>query len=362
MDTLAPARVLVTGGAGFIGSNLVRYLLETHPDAAIVNLDALTYAGSRETLEDVERRFGPTGEGRYRFVLGDICDSALVNQLLEEGVDAIVHAAAETHVDRSILGPEAFIRTNVNGAFTLLEAAKTHWSGRQDVRFINVSTDEVYGSRHGEPASEQSPYQPNSPYSASKASADHLARAYYVTYGLPTITTHCANNYGPAQFPEKLLPFMIVNALDDQPLGIYGDGQNVRDWLYVIDHCRALDLALRQGRPGETYNIAANQERKNIDVVHGLCGILDELRPRADGASYRRQIRFVTDRPGHDREYRIDATKIRSELGWKPKHVFEKGLRSTVEWCLAHVEWLLNASKRRLKFDFAAANAKKKLE
>ena len=333
--------ILVTGGAGFIGSNFVLEWL-SKADHAAVNLDRLTYAGNIQNLESV------ADDPRHVFVQGDIGDGALVAELLRRHrPQAIVHFAAESHVDRSILGPEDFVATNVTGTFRLLEAARGYWSDlsgseREQFRFLHVSTDEVYGSLgpHDAPFTESSPYAPNSPYAASKAASDHLARAYYHTYGLPVLTTNCSNNYGPYQFPEKLIPLMCLNALDGKPLPVYGDGANVRDWLYVGDHCEAIRAVLAYGRPGETYNIGGDSEKTNLEVVHTLCGILDELRPRPDSGKRAALITFVKDRPGHDRRYAIDASKIRTELGWRPRVDFEEGLKRTVQWYLDHGPWL----------------------
>lgn len=330
---------LVTGGAGFIGSNFVRYLV-TQGEVRVVNLDKLTYAGNLDSLADV------IDNPNHLFVQGSIEDRKLVSELLEQyHPDAVVNLAAESHVDRSIDGPADFIQTNILGTFELLEATRAYWyslSGTEKdrFRFLHVSTDEVYGSLGSVGFfTEESPYRPNSPYSASKAAADHLVRAYHHTYGLPVLTTNCTNNYGPYQFPEKLIPLMILNALELKPLPVYGDGQNVRDWLYVEDHCRALVIVLEKGRPGEVYNIGGNNEKTNLQIVHAICDILDELRPRADGKSYREQITFVEDRPGHDRRYAIDAGKIRRELGWVPRESFETGLQKTVQWYLDNLEW-----------------------
>jgi dTDP-glucose 4,6-dehydratase len=331
--------ILVTGGAGFIGANFVLdWIAEV--GEAVVNLDALTYAGNLASLAPL------ASDSRHRFVRGDIGDRPLVEKLLAEHKPrAVVHFAAESHVDRSIHGPGAFVRTNVVGTFELLEAVRAYWSAlqgaeREAFRFLHVSTDEVYGtlSRDDPPFSETTSYAPNSPYSASKAGSDHLVRAYHHTYGLPTVTTNCSNNYGPLQFPEKLIPLMIANALDGKPLPVYGDGQQIRDWLYVADHCAAIRVALAKGRPGETYNVGGNSEKANLDVVHAICDALQELRPREGG--YRGLIKFVADRPGHDRRYAIDARKIARELGWKPKETFETGLARTVRWYLEHAEWV----------------------
>jgi len=332
--------VLVTGGAGFIGSNFVLDWLATTGDP-VVNLDKLTYAGNLANLASLE------GDARHTFVRGDIGDRALVNDLLaRHRPRAIVHFAAESHVDRSIHGPGEFITTNVLGTFSLLEEARAFWgalpgSEKDSFRFLHVSTDEVYGSLGPQdPAfSETTAYAPNSPYSASKAGSDHLVRAYHHTYGLPTLITNCSNNYGPYQFPEKLIPLMIVNALGGKPLPVYGDGQNVRDWLYVGDHCSAVREVLARGRPGEVYNIGGNSEQRNLDVVNTLCATLDALKPRAAG-SYADLVTFVKDRPGHDRRYAIDATKLRTELGWSPTETFDTGLAKTVQWYLDNSAWV----------------------
>ncbi|MBN8491604.1 MAG: dTDP-glucose 4,6-dehydratase [Burkholderiales bacterium] len=332
--------ILVTGGAGFIGSNFVLDWLAAH-DEPVLNLDALTYAGNMENFAALD------GDARHVFVHGDICDRALVDRLLaEHRPRAVLHFAAESHVDRSIHGPGAFIRTNVEGTFTLLEAVRAHWAGlppaeKEAFRFHHVSTDEVYGSLgKDEPAfTETHLYQPNSPYSASKAASDHLVRAWFHTYGLPVLTTNCSNNYGPYHFPEKLIPLMIVNALAGKPLPIYGDGLNVRDWLYVKDHCSAIRTVLARGTPGEVYNIGGWNERTNRQIVDAICALLDEMRPDAAGP-HARLIRFVTDRPGHDRRYAIDARKIERELGWRPVESFETGIRKTVQWYLDHAGWV----------------------
>jgi dTDP-glucose 4,6-dehydratase len=335
--------VLVTGGAGFIGSNFVLQWIDSI-GTALVNLDLLTYAGNPANLAALE------GNSQHTLLRGDICDASLVAAVLREHQPrAIVHFAAESHVDRSIADPGAFIRTNVQGTFTLLEQARIFWSeldaaDRQAFRFLHVSTDEVYGSLGpDDPAfTETTAYAPNSPYAASKASSDHLARAYYHTYGLPVLTTNCSNNYGPFQFPEKLIPLVILNALEGKQLPVYGDGRNVRDWLFVEDHCAAIRTVLSRGRMGETYNIGGNSERKNLDVVTTICDLVDELRPDAAIGSRRKLISFVTDRPGHDRRYAIDASKIGSELGWHPAEAFESGLRRTVAWYLEHSGWVEN--------------------
>jgi dTDP-glucose 4,6-dehydratase len=332
--------LLVTGAAGFIGSNFVLDWLRENGEP-VVSLDKLTYAGNLRNLASLER------DARHTFVRADVCDRDALDRLLAEHTPrAIVHFAAESHVDRSIHGPGEFIQTNVVGTFTLLEAARGYWNGlataaRESFRFLHVSTDEVYGSLGpNDPAfTETTPYAPNSPYSASKAGSDHLVRAYHHTYGLPVLTTNCSNNYGPYQFPEKLIPLMVMNALDGKPLPVYGDGSNVRDWLYVGDHCSAIRLVLERGRPGETYNIGGAAERKNLDVVKRICATLDEFRPRGTGR-YEALINFVTDRPGHDWRYAMDTRKIEGELGWRPRESFESGLRKTVEWYLANAEWV----------------------
>jgi dTDP-glucose 4,6-dehydratase len=334
-----PRQVLITGGAGFIGSNFVHHWCETYPGDRVVVLDALTYAGNPLNLASLK------GKANLRFVEGNICDRALVDRLLEEeNIDTIAHFAAESHVDRSILTPDDFIQTNVVGSFTLLEAFRQRWIKQEKpnfYRFLHVSTDEVYGSlEQNEPAfSETTPYAPNSPYSASKAGSDHLARAYYHTYGLPTVITNCSNNYGPYHFPEKLIPLMCINILLGKPLPVYGDGQNVRDWLYVGDHCRALDVVIHKGRSGETYNIGGNNEVKNIDLVNQLCELMNELAPDLPVRPAESLIGFVKDRPGHDRRYAIDATKIKTELGWTPQETVEGGLRKTVQWYLDNRDW-----------------------
>ena len=331
--------ILVTGGAGFIGANFV-LAWRAAGDEPVVNLDALTYAGNLASLKPL------AGDARHVFVRGDIGDRALLDRLLaEHRPRAIVHFAAESHVDRSIHGPAAFVQTNVMGTFTLLEAVRAYWNGlpadaKGAFRFLHVSTDEVYGSLGpDDPAfSETTAYAPNSPYSASKAGSDHLVRAYHHTYGLPTVTTNCSNNYGPLQFPEKLVPLMIANALEGKPLPVYGDGRQVRDWLYVADHCEAIRTVLASGRPGETYNVGGNSERANIDVVHALCDALQKQKPREGG--YRKLITYVADRPGHDRRYAIDARKIMRKLGWKPRETFESGLERTIRWYLDNPQWV----------------------
>ena len=332
------AVILVTGGAGFIGSHFIRHVL-TRTDFAgmVINLDSLTYAGNLASIADVYRRFG--GE-RYRFERGDIADRALVDDLFRtHPISAVVHFAAESHVDRSIHGPAAFIRTNINGTFELLEAARSAWKGRTDVRFHHVSTDEVYGSL-GETGQfvETTAYDPRSPYSASKAASDHLVRAYFHTYGLPVTLSNCSNNYGPFQFPEKMIPLMLLNALEGKALPVYGDGKNVRDWLYVEDHCEAVWTILQRGETGETYNVGGECEKQNIEVVHAICDALDELRPSGKGR-YRGLISFVGDRPGHDRRYAINCDKIKQRLGWRQKHDFAGGLSTTVKWYLQNTAW-----------------------
>lgn len=335
--------ILVTGGAGFIGSNFVLDWLCQHNEP-VVNLDKLTYAGNLHNLREV------ADDASHIFVHGDIGEKALLGRLLDEyRPRAVLNFAAESHVDRSIDGPEAFIETNVVGTFHLLESVRTYWSGLQEAdkaafRFLHVSTDEVYGSLSKEAAAftEQHRYEPNSPYSASKAASDHLVRAYHHTYGLPVLTTNCSNNYGPYHFPEKLIPLMIVNALAGKKLPIYGDGQQIRDWLYVKDHCSAIRRVLEAGKVGETYNVGGWNEKPNIEIVHTVCALLDEMQPRTDGRSYSEQITFVADRPGHDRRYAIDAHKIERELGWTPAETFDTGIRKTVQWYLAHQDWVAN--------------------
>ncbi|MES2229715.1 MAG: dTDP-glucose 4,6-dehydratase [Pseudomonadota bacterium] len=332
--------ILVTGGAGFIGANFVLDWLQAS-DESVLNLDALTYAGNLESLATLK------DDPRHVFVHGDICDRALLDRLFaEHRPRAVVHFAAESHVDRSIHGPGAFIKTNVEGSFTLLEAARAHWSAlppaeKSAFRFHHVSTDEVYGSlgRTDPPFAEDHPCEPNSPYSASKAASDHLVRAWHHTYGLPVVTTNCSNNYGPYHFPEKLIPLMIVNALAGKPLPVYGDGQQVRDWLYVKDHCAAIREVLARGRVGETYNVGGWNEKPNIEIVQTICALLDELRPDPAGP-YSRLVTYVTDRPGHDRRYAIDARKLERELGWRPAETFDSGIRKTVRWYLDNAEWV----------------------
>lgn len=340
MTTENQARsIVITGGAGFIGSNFVHHWCENYPEDRVIVLDALTYAGNLNNLATLKDR------KNFRFLQGDICDRALVDELFaSENIDTVAHFAAESHVDRSILGPGAFVQTNVVGTFTLLESFRQHWlSNHQpdNYRFLHVSTDEVYGSLGlDDPAfTETTPYAPNSPYSASKAGSDHLARAYFHTYGMPTIITNCSNNYGSYHFPEKLIPLMCINILLGKPLPVYGDGQNVRDWLYVRDHCQALDTVIHKGKAGETYNIGGNNEVKNIDLVRMLCELMNELAPDLPVKPAQNLITFVKDRPGHDRRYAIDASKIRTELGWQPQETVEGGLRKTIQWYLDHRDW-----------------------
>lgn len=333
--------ILVTGGAGFIGANFILDWMGV-VGTPVVNLDKLTYAGNLQTLAPL------AGDVRHIFVQGDIGDPVLLAQLLSTHKPrAIINFAAESHVDRSIHGPRDFIQTNINGSFELLESVRAYWNALDgsegaNFRFLHVSTDEVYGSLKKEDRAfrETNPYEPNSPYSASKAASDHLVRAYHHTYGLPVLTTNCSNNYGPYQFPEKLIPLMIVNALSGDPLPIYGDGQQIRDWLYVGDHCSAIRRVLEDGRPGETYNIGGWNEKPNIEIVHSICDMLDEIHPKSDGTSYRAQIITVTDRPGHDRRYAIDASKVERELGWRPEETFETGIRKTLAWYLENQAWV----------------------
>ena len=337
-------KILVTGGAGFIGSNFVLQQMRV-PSVSLLNLDKLTYAGNLHNLDSI------ASDRRYEFIHGDIADRSLVRQLLEKHHPfAIVHFAAESHVDRSIRGPEDFIRTNLDGTFALLEETRAYWTAlpgqeQKSFRFLHVSTDEVYGSLGPDdpPFSETTAYAPNSPYAASKAGSDHLVRAYHHTYGLPTLTTNCSNNYGPFQFPEKLIPLMILNARNRKPLPVYGDGKNVRDWLYVEDHCDAIATVLHRGQPGETYNIGGRNEKPNLEIVETICDLIDEMTER--GATSRRDlITFVKDRPGHDRRYAMDARKIERELGWKPKATFETGIRQTVRWYLDNEAWVKNVT------------------
>ncbi len=333
--------IFVTGGAGFIGSNFILQCMQQDGACSIVNLDKLTYAGNPHNLTSI------SGEPRYHFVQGDIADRALLRQLFEKyQPQAIIHFAAESHVDRSIRGPEDFIRTNIDGTFALLQETHEYWTqlgeeSRAGFRFLHVSTDEVFGSLGPDdpPFRENTPYAPNSPYAASKAASDHLVRAYHHTYGLPTLTTNCSNNYGRFQFPEKLIPLMILNARDGKPLPVYGDGMNVRDWLFVGDHCDAISTVLRGGKPGDTYNIGGWNEKPNLEIVNLICDLVDEISPRR-GPARRELITFVKDRPGHDRRYAMDARKIEAELGWRPKETFESGIRKTVSWYLENDQWV----------------------
>jgi dTDP-glucose 4,6-dehydratase len=338
--------VLVTGGAGFIGCNFIRHLLQARPEVHVVNLDALTYAASPLNLQELPNA------AQHEFVRGDIRDGALVDELLRtHRIETIIHFAAETHVDRSILGPEIFVQTNVLGTMSLLEAARKYWlvDGKTQSsghRFHHISTDEVYGSLgpHDPAFTETTPYAPNSPYSASKAASDHLVRAYAHTYGLPVSISNCSNNYGPNQFPEKLIPLMILNALEGRPLPVYGDGQQIRDWLYVEDHCEAILAIVERGAPGETYNIGGGNQPANLTIVRAICDLLDELRPTPE--THHGLIKYVTDRPGHDRRYAMNTTKIQRELGWSPRHKLEDGLRSTLDWFLAHPAWIESTRKQ----------------
>jgi dTDP-glucose 4,6-dehydratase len=346
--------VLVTGGAGFIGSNFVRYLLAARPNLQVFNLDALTYAGSLENLKELP------DQDRYQFIQGDIGDFDMVQRLLSEmEIDTVVHFAAETHVDRSILGPAPFIQTNITGTFNLLEAARHAWLGKlEGKRFQHVSTDEVYGSLDplAPPSTESSNYGPRSPYSASKAGSDHIARAYHHTYGLPVTITNSSNNYGPHQFPEKLIPLTILNALQMKPLPVYGDGKQVRDWLYVDDHIEALLLVLERGQVGQTYNIGGRNQSQNIEVVNQICRILDELRPAKQ--LYSSLIEYVPDRPGHDRRYAMNISKINTELGWEPRHDLKSGLRETVQWYLENPTWIKSISDQQTFNQWMADNYK----
>jgi len=342
--------ILVTGGAGFIGSNFVLQWLPTE-ESSVVNLDKLTYAGNPANLSSI------ASDRRYKFLQGDICDREMIAELLiTHRPRAIVHFAAESHVDRSIHGPDDFIRSNVNGTFSLLEESRAYWSGlsgpeKDSFRFLHVSTDEVYGSLGAaDPAfTESTRYAPNSPYSASKAASDHLVRAYFHTYGLPVLTTNCSNNYGPFQFPEKLIPLAILHAVCGKPIPVYGDGQNVRDWLFVADHCEAIRLVLSRGKLGETYNVGGRNELKNLDVVNAICAALDEFRPNDPVVPHEKLITFVKDRPGHDRRYAMDITKIELELGWRPRETFESGIRKTVQWYLDNDAWIQNVTSGRYR-------------
>jgi dTDP-glucose 4,6-dehydratase len=341
--------VLITGGAGFIGSNFIRYLLEQDPEVHILNLDLLTYAGSLENLTDL-----PDSD-RHHFIEGDICDRDLVDKIFtENSISLVVHFAAESHVDRSILGPEEFIRTNIQGTFTLLEAVRKHWQDnqngiRKDVHFHHISTDEVYGSlAPEEPAfSESTPIAPNSPYAASKAASDHLVRAYYHTYGLPVTITNCSNNYGPYQFPEKLIPLIILNAQEGKPLPIYGDGQQIRDWLYVEDHCRAIWSVIQKGKPGEIYNVGGNNQPTNLEIVNQICSVLDMKLPESQHTPHFELVKHVKDRPGHDRRYAMNIQKIKNDLEWEPAVSLEEGLQKTVAWYLNHQDWIEKIRKQQ---------------
>lgn len=340
--------VLVTGGAGFIGSNFIHYLLKKEPNIQIHNLDLLTYAGNLENLKSISQH------ANYDFIEGDICDRELVGRIFQDkSIDTVVHFAAESHVDRSIAGPMPFIQTNVVGTATLLEAAREAWAkakavSLENARFHHVSTDEVFGSLRpdDEAFNENTAYAPNSPYSASKAASDHLVRAYNATYNLPISITNCSNNYGPYQFPEKLIPLIIMNALENKPLPVYGDGLQIRDWLFVEDHCEAIYQVLTGGQPGETYSVGGNNQPTNMEIVQTICEILDEIKPLADGRTYKELIQFVADRPGHDRRYAMDITKITQTLGWQPRHTLIDGLRFTIQWYLENMEWVETIRKR----------------
>ena len=344
MNQKEAGTIIVTGGAGFIGSNFILDWIGA-TGGRVINLDKLTYAGNLRNLELV------SGDRRHQFVQGDIADGELVRQLLKQHLPwAVVNFAAESHVDRSIYQPEGFVGTNVNGTFHLLQAARDHWDAltadaKKDFRFLHVSTDEVYGSLglHDPSFTESTSYAPNSPYAASKAASDHFVRAYHHTYGLPTVIVNCSNNYGPRQFPEKLIPLMIINAVNGKPLPVYGDGQNIRDWLYVSDHCVALRAVLQAGGVGQSYNVGGNSEKTNLEIVRCICAVLDELHPDSSVMPHARLVTFVEDRPGHDRRYAIDATKIRTELGWEPAWSFEQGIRKTVRWYLDHQDWVTEA-------------------
>lgn len=350
--------VLVTGGAGFIGANFVRYLLVNDSDVHVIVLDALTYAGNKENLANLPKM------GQHTFIEGDIRDEQLVVKIFEQHrIDTVVHFAAESHVDRSILGPAAFVQTNIVGTFVLLETARNQWDGDFDgKRFHHVSTDEVFGSlAPDDPAfSEKTPYDPRSPYSASKASSDHLVRAYAHTYGLPITITNCTNNYGPYQYPEKLIPVIITNCLQGKPIPVYGDGKQVRDWLYVDDHCEAIYKVLTKGREGETYNIGGNNQPANLEIIHELCRILDDRLPESPFVPHKNLITFVTDRPGHDRRYAMNITKINKELGWAPKESLATGLEKTVDWYLAHLDWVDNIRNETVYADWMDKNYKQR--
>jgi len=359
---LTYSRILVTGGAGFIGSNFIRYILTNYPDIFIVNLDLLTYAGSLENLK------GLPANAKYQFVEGDICDKDTVYGLMQaNNIDAIVHFAAESHVDRSITGPAAFIETNIVGTFSLLETARQVWSASNrmqvdETRFHHISTDEVFGSlRPGEPAfSERTPYSPNSPYAASKASSDHLVRAYHHTYGLPVTITNCSNNYGPYQFPEKLIPLIILNALEGKPLPIYGDGLQIRDWLYVEDHCEAIWQVLQEGKDGISYNVGGDNQPTNLEIIDTVCKVMDDLVPGSPHRPHNQLKQFVTDRPGHDRRYAMDITSIEHDLGWQPRHDLSNGLRKTVEWYLSNPKWIDSVRQRKQYNEWVVQNYTKR--
>jgi dTDP-glucose 4,6-dehydratase len=339
-----PTAILVTGGAGFIGANFVHYMMQRYPDIRIVTLDALTYAGSEENLQNQDNSW----DNRHTFIKGNICDAALLQKVFaDHNIDTVVHFAAESHVDRSIDGPDQFIETNIVGTYTLLQAARKAWGERRDVRFHHVSTDEVYGSL-GDAGlfTETTAYDPSSPYSASKAASDHLVMAWHRTYGLPVTLSNCSNNYGPFQYPEKLLPVILFKAVQKESLPVYGKGENVRDWLYVVDHCAAIDTILRKARTGSIYNVGGHNEWKNIDVVKMLCNLLEDIRPSGLAGGYESLITFVTDRPGHDFRYAIDASKLEKELGWTPEETFETGLRKTILWYLENTEWLQSIAAR----------------
>jgi len=355
-------KMLVTGGAGFIGSNFVRFVLKEDREIEVINLDALTYAGSLENLKDLP------DPSRHKFIQGDICDRSLVDDLLKvHSVDTVVHFAAESHVDRSILGPEQFIQTNIFGTYTILDAVKDYWLVKEtfpveDVRFHHISTDEVYGTLepNDPPFTEKTPYAPSSPYSASKAASDHLVRAYGHTYGLPATITNCSNNYGPYQFPEKLIPLMIMNAMGGYPLPIYGDGKQIRDWLFVEDHCDAIMTVLKLGTPGGTYNIGGDNQPTNLTVVNTLCEIMDECLPESAYVPHEELIRYVTDRPGHDRRYAMGISKIKDELSWQPHQSLETGLLKTVEWYLNHPQWIAAVKEQTNYQDWIERNYEKR--
>ena len=350
--------VLVTGGAGFIGSNFVRYLLASEPKVRLINLDLLTYAGSKANLQNVPN------EDNHVFIHADIRDQDTIHEIFNRfSIDTVVHFAAESHVDRSIFGPAAFIETNIVGTFVLLEEAKLHWMGEMEgKRFHHISTDEVFGSLSPEsPAfTETTPYDPRSPYSASKASSDHLVRAYFHTYGLPTTITNCSNNYGPYQYPEKLIPVIITNCLEGKPIPVYGDGKQIRDWLYVLDHCTAIHQVLLKGRIGETYNIGGNNQPTNLEIIHQICEILDELLPESTHRPHKNLITFVKDRPGHDRRYAMDITKVSTELGWKPTESLYTGLAKTIKWYLANPDWVEQVQKESGYSDWIEKNYNKR--